>query len=210
MQHGRAGVLELDPKRLSEPGGPLQNLLGALAAAGQWWQSGCVQVVRSQAAWLSMANYVLRLAVLVALVPGFAGCVSSDSRAYSGAEGPPFESWVKKALAQRKQGFAYEQFSAAYFGDPVALKTYFDETLRMYETPWINAERSVHLRDILFLLLERQGDVRFSKVLSSMPPRTVSAVNDFMASGDLTEFPSTQRVLKSARKFDFPLNHAGL
>ena len=80
----------------------------------------------------------------------------------------------------------------------------------MYETPWINAERSVHLSDILFLLLERQGDVRFSKVLSSMPPRTVSAVNDFMASGDLTEFPSTQGVLKSAKKFDFPLNHAGL
>ncbi len=116
--------------------------------------------------------------------------------------------WDQHALAHPNDAPSYKQFSDAYHGDPTAVRAYFAEALRQCETFGIDAAGGESLDWTLQTLLHRLGDQKFAAILTMEPPRSQSAVGNFLSDPAITKFPRTHYLLMAAPKIDFPLNRA--
>lgn len=155
----------------------------------------------------SAKSMILAIPLLLSLI--LCACSTTLNPPFKPSIGvPEFQQWCHRALAHPDEAQAYRQFYDAYHGNKTAVEQYFNDALKMCETPLIDPEGGEGLAWTLATLLCRSGDSAFARLLSLQPPRTISAVGHFIDAHFLKNFPKTRSIIDAFPKIDFPLDKA--
>ena len=150
----------------------------------------------------------MRMTLSLIAVGWLSSCSTNNAPFNPKIGDPAYTDWVHNALNHPEENSVYRQFFDAYHGDRAALIVYFQDALKMCETPLINAEGGEGLSYDLQTLLSHLGDKRFSTTLKLCPARTQSATGHFLSRDFLKNYQKTKLILDLAPHIDFPLDQA--
>lgn len=156
------------------------------------------------------AKLTIKSALVPIIISAFLiGCATSEPPFKPEVGNPQFREWCRSALSGEKNGVEQKLFKGAFNGDRASTERLFQMALEYQTAGRMRSSDEMWLAWTLETILYRQGDGIFAKVLGTQSPKVQAAVGTFLSSQKIdASFPETARMLRSAPKFDFPLEQA--